>query len=68
MQRVHGIKIRLVGQHFGLSELGRYELRVNMVAVLSGNMAAHCVVTGEGAVTVWAGHANSLMALANVRP
>lgn len=68
VQRVHGVKIRLVGQHLGLPELGRDELRVDVVAVLAGNMAAHRVVAGEGAVTVRAGHADALMALANVGP
>ena len=66
MKRIDGIKIPLIWQHLGLAKLGRYHVGLDLVAMLPGDVPAHCVVTREGSVTVGTWYSDALMSLSNV--
>jgi len=56
----------LVRQHLLAPKLGWYQLGVDVVSVLPGNMPPDRVVPGEGAVTVGTRHADTLVSLSDV--
>ena len=56
----------LVRQHLFTAKLGWYQLRVDLVSVFPGNVSSHSVVPGEAAMTIGAGHSDSLMSLSYV--
>ena len=66
MQRIDCIQVWLVRQHFRLPKFSWNHLRVDLASVLARNVPAHSVVPGECSVTVWTGHTDTLVALANM--
>ena len=58
--------VGLVGQDLLAPKLGRDHLGVDHVPVLPGDVAPHRVVPGEGPVAIGAGHADTLVPLADV--
>lgn len=57
-----------VGQDFGGAELGGDHFGVDLVAMLAGDVPAHGVVSGEGAVAEGTRNPDALVTLADVRP
>lgn len=59
---------RLVGQDLLAPKLGWYQLGVDMVSVLPGDVSPDRVVPGEGPVTVGTRHSDALVSLSYVSP